>query len=53
MNPSKEFTPWDFLNLVKELNEHEADLRIKMAKAGVANSNDLGPEGQTSSTSRP
>lgn len=35
MAASNEFTVRDFLNLVKELNEHEAELKIKLAKAGV------------------
>ena len=36
MAAAKDFTPWDFLKLVKELNEHEAELKIKLARAGVA-----------------
>ena len=47
MTASKDFTPWDFVKLVKELNEHEAELKIKLANAGV------GVAPQTSSTSRP
>ena len=33
---AKDFTPWDFVKLVKELNEHEAELKSKVAKSGVA-----------------
>jgi hypothetical protein len=29
MQSGKRFTPWDFLKLVKELNEHEARLKVK------------------------
>ena len=36
MTPSAEFTPRDFFELVKELNTHEAELKIRLAKAGVA-----------------
>ena len=49
MDGSKDFTPWDFAKLVKDLSEHEAELKIKLAKAGVAERR----EPQTSSTSRP
>ncbi|HEX6072607.1 MAG TPA: hypothetical protein VFY95_06345 [Sphingomicrobium sp.] len=35
MTPPKDFTPQDFVQLVKELNEHEAELKIKLAQAGV------------------
>jgi hypothetical protein len=36
MTAAGEFTVRDFVNLVKELNEHEAELKIKLAKAGVS-----------------
>ena len=48
MTASKDFTPWDFIKLVKELNEHQAEMKIKLANAGVG-----GAAAQTSSTSRP
>lgn len=32
---ANEFTVRDFVDLVKELNEHEADLKIKLAAAGA------------------
>ena len=35
MTESSSFTPRDFIQLVKELNEHEAELKIRLAKAGV------------------
>jgi hypothetical protein len=48
MAEPRAFTPWDFLQIAKEIAEHEAELKIKLAKAGVA------PDPpQTSSTSRP
>ena len=49
MGNSNEFTPFDFFRLAKEAAEHEVEMRIRLAKAGVA------PAGkaQTSSTSRP
>jgi hypothetical protein len=43
MAAEKEFTPWDFLKLVKELNEHEAELKLKLAQAGVAPRNAEAP----------
>jgi hypothetical protein len=43
MATAKEFTPWDFLKLVKELNEHEAELKIKLAQAGAARRGFSGP----------
>lgn len=49
MDGLKDFTPWDFAKLVKDLSEHEAELKIKLARAGVAERR----EPQTSSTSRP
>ena len=36
MTAPTEFTPRHFFQLVKELNEHEAELRIKLAQAGAA-----------------
>jgi hypothetical protein len=38
---AQEFTPWDFIKMVKELNEHEAELKIKLARAGVDSSQPL------------
>ena len=38
MAASSEFTVRDFIDLVKELNEHEAALKIKLAKAHVTDS---------------
>ena len=35
MPAASEFSVRDFVNLVKELNEHEAELKIKLANAGV------------------
>ena len=32
MSQSREFTPRDFFQLVKELNEHEAELKNRSAK---------------------
>ena len=48
MTASKDFTPWDFVKLVKELNVHEAELKTRLANAGAG-----GARAQTSSTSRP
>ena len=48
MTASKDFTPLDFIKLIKELNEHEAELKTKLANAGAG-----GAGAQTSSTSRP
>ena len=31
MEQPKPFTPWDFLQLVKDLNEHEAELKERYA----------------------
>ena len=44
------FTPFDFFRLAKEAAEHDVEMKIKLAKAGLAE-----PTGkdQTSSTSRP
>jgi hypothetical protein len=36
MATERAFTPWDFFKLIKELNEHEAELKIKLAQAGLA-----------------
>jgi hypothetical protein len=33
MTAPKDFTPWDFVKLVKELNEHEAELKVKVGSA--------------------
>ena len=35
MAASSDFTPRDFFQLAKEAAEHEAELKIKLAKAGV------------------
>ena len=35
MTASSEFTVRDFIDLVKELNEHEAELKTKLTNAGV------------------
>lgn len=35
MPAAREFSVRDFVTLVKELNEHEAELKIKLAKAVV------------------
>ena len=35
-----EFTPRDFFALAKEAAEHEAELRIRLAKAGVIKRDD-------------
>ena len=50
MAHSNEFTPFDFFWLAKEAAEHEVEMKIRLAKAGVAE-----PAGrdQTSSTRRP
>ena len=53
MPTSKEFTPFDFFRLAKEAAEQDAELRIKLAKAGLGGSEDRGVNAQTSSTSRP
>ena len=44
MTKGSEFTPWDFIQLVKELNTHEAELKIKLAQAGVADRKDNGQD---------
>ena len=36
MNASEGLSVREFINLVKELNEHEAELKIRLAKEGVA-----------------
>jgi hypothetical protein len=36
MPAASEFSVRDFVNLVKELNEHEVELKIKLAKAGIS-----------------
>jgi hypothetical protein len=53
MDGSKDVTPWDFAKLVKDLSDHEAELKMKLAKAGVAESDRRAREPQTSSTNRP
>lgn len=35
MTESREFTPWDFFQLAKEAAEHEVELKIKLANAGL------------------
>lgn len=35
MAPSSEFTPRDFFQLAKEVAEQEAEIKIRLAKAGV------------------
>ena len=35
MAAPNDFTPRDFFQLAKEVAEHEAELRIRLAKAGV------------------
>jgi hypothetical protein len=30
------FTPWDFFQLAKDLAEHEVEMRIRLANAGLA-----------------
>ena len=35
MTASRDFTPSDFFQLAKEVAEHEAELKIRLAKAGV------------------
>jgi hypothetical protein len=38
MTKPKNFTPWDFFQLAKELAEHDVEMKIKLAKAiGQAN----------------
>ena len=50
MGGSKDFTPFDFFRLAKDLSEHEVAMKIKLAQAGIR---EPAPADQTSSTSRP
>ena len=47
---SREFTPLDFFRLAKEAAEHEVEMKIKLAQAGLR---EPARDDQTSSTSRP
>jgi hypothetical protein len=40
MTKGQDFTPRDFIQLVKELNTHEAELKIKLAQAGIVEQKD-------------
>ena len=35
MTTSSNFTPWDFFQLARQAAEHEAELKIRLAKAGL------------------
>ena len=50
MPRSEEFTPFDFFRLAKEAAEHEVEMKIRLARGGVA---EPPARDQTSSTSRP
>jgi len=53
MPKSSDFTPRDFFQLAREIAEHEAELKIRLAKAGVNEGESRTRESQMSSTSRP
>lgn len=50
-----EFTPQDFFKLANQAATHEAELKIKLAKAGIAekSTRDQPAKDQMSSTNRP
>jgi hypothetical protein len=53
MMKASDFSPRDFFQLAKEAAEHEAEIKVRLAKAGVIDSREPPPSDQTSSTSRP
>ena len=40
MTKSTEFTPFDLFRLAKEAAEHEVEMKIKLAKAGLGTGSD-------------
>jgi hypothetical protein len=50
---ASDFSPRDFFQLAKEAADHEAEIKIKLARAGVIESREPQPGDQTSSTRRP
>ena len=47
MAAQNEFTPRDFFELARQVAEHEAELKIKLAKAGVRSQPDPDNENKT------
>ena len=41
MSRPAEFTPFDFFRLAKDLSEHEVEMKIRLARAGVGSDQEL------------
>ena len=50
MANSNEFTPFDFFRLAREAAEHEVEMKVRLAQAGIGKP---ASNSQTSSTKRP